>query len=58
MKKFIEGEDYYFNEKGLMVFTSKFLLERGRCCGRKCENCPYNHINVPKEKVHIKKFDE
>ncbi len=37
----IEGEDYYFNENGLMVFTAAYLLKRGYCCGNGCLNCPY-----------------
>ena len=36
-----EGEDYYFNEKGLITFTAKYLLERGYCCGNGCRHCPY-----------------
>ncbi|MDQ3393526.1 MAG: DUF5522 domain-containing protein [Bacteroidota bacterium] len=40
--KLQEGEDYYFNEEGLMVFTSAYLLKRGYCCKNKCRNCPYN----------------
>ncbi len=48
MNKFVEGEDYYFNDDGLMVLTKRYLLKRGYCCGKKCENCPYDHINVPK----------
>jgi len=42
-----EGIDYYFNEDGYLVFTWKYLLERGYCCGNGCRNCPYNYINVP-----------
>lgn len=37
--------DYYF-EKGLMVMTKEYLLNRGYCCGNKCRHCPYGHINV------------
>lgn len=40
-KKLIEGKDFYFNEEGLMVFTSKYLLERGYCCKSGCKHCPY-----------------
>jgi hypothetical protein len=45
--KLVEGEDYYF-EGGLMVLTSKFLLERGFCCGSGCRHCPY-----PTEDPHV-----
>jgi Family of unknown function (DUF5522) len=36
----VEGEDFYV-EKGLYVFTAKFLLRRGYCCGSGCRHCPY-----------------
>jgi hypothetical protein len=29
------------------VFTAQYLLDRGRCCGNGCLNCPYDYINVP-----------
>lgn len=41
-----EGEDFYFNEEGLMVLTEKYHLKRGVCCGNKCSHCPYNWKNV------------
>ncbi|TDQ14936.1 hypothetical protein DFQ04_2817 [Algoriphagus boseongensis] len=34
-------EDYYINENGLMVFTEKYHLKRGYCCGSGCKHCPY-----------------
>ncbi len=43
----IEGEDYYVNDKGLITFTSKYLLERGWCCGNGCLNCPFDYDGVP-----------
>ena len=39
---FIEDEDYYFDENGLMVLTSEYLRKRGYCCGNQCRNCPYS----------------
>ncbi len=42
-----EGVDYYLNEEGLLVFTEKFLLDRGYCCGSGCKHCPYNYEAVP-----------
>lgn len=36
-----EGEDYYLNEQGLLVFTAKYLLKRGYCCQNGCRHCPY-----------------
>jgi hypothetical protein len=44
------SEDYYFNEEGLLVFTEKFLLKRGYCCGSGCKHCPYNYEAVPEPK--------
>jgi len=49
-KKLIEGEDFYYNEKGLLVFTRKYHVERGFCCGNGCLHCPYNYQNVPEPK--------
>ena len=46
-RKLIEGEDFYYNERGFMVLTAKYHLENGRCCGNECVNCPYDHVNVP-----------
>ncbi len=45
-----EGIDYYIDENGLLVFTEKFHLERGICCGRGCKHCPYDYENVPEVK--------
>jgi hypothetical protein len=36
----VEGEDYYI-EGGLYVFTARYLLKRGYCCGSGCRHCPY-----------------
>ncbi len=36
-----EGLHYYFNEQGLMVFTERYLRERGYCCDNGCKHCPY-----------------
>ncbi|HEY0751514.1 MAG TPA: DUF5522 domain-containing protein [Chitinophagaceae bacterium] len=47
---FIEGEDYYFNEKGLITFTEGYLLRRGYCCGSGCRHCPYHYEAVPEPK--------
>lgn len=47
---FMEGIHYYFNENGLMVFTEKYHLERGFCCGNGCIHCPYNYERVPETK--------
>ena len=46
----IEDEDFYFNEDGNMVFTEKYLLRKGECCGNGCRHCPYDYINVAEPK--------
>ena len=38
-----EGVDYLY-EDGLIVFTAKFLKERGYCCDSGCRNCPYKAV--------------
>lgn len=35
-----EGLDYYL-ENGLYVFTERYHLRRGYCCGSRCRHCPY-----------------
>lgn len=32
---------FYYDEKGNVVFTEKYLRERGFCCAQKCTNCPF-----------------
>lgn len=46
----IEGQDYYLNENGLIVFTEKYHLEKGYCCGMTCRHCPYHYEAVPEPK--------
>jgi hypothetical protein len=41
MQPLKEGEDYYLNEQGLMVFTAKYHLKRGYCCQSGCRHCPF-----------------
>ncbi|WP_114777507.1 DUF5522 domain-containing protein [Botryobacter ruber] len=36
-----EGEDYYLNEQGVLVFTASYHLKRGYCCQNGCRHCPY-----------------
>jgi hypothetical protein len=36
-----ENEYYYTDKSGLLVFTEKYLLERGYCCKNGCRHCPY-----------------
>ncbi|APJ02921.1 DUF5522 domain-containing protein [Silvanigrella aquatica] len=52
-QKLIENIDYYFNEKGLMVFTKEYHLKRGYCCQSGCFHCPYNfQKSIIKEEIN------
>jgi len=42
--------DYYYDEAGLMVFTEKYHLEKGFCCGNGCRHCPFEFDAVPEPK--------
>jgi hypothetical protein len=46
-KQLQEGQDFYYNEMGYMVLTSRYHLEKGKCCGNGCLNCPFDYIKVP-----------
>ena len=46
-KQLQEGQDFYYNELGYMVLTSRYHREKGKCCGNGCLNCPFDYINVP-----------
>lgn len=37
----IEGQDFYYDPNGAMVFTREFHLARGKCCQSGCRHCPY-----------------
>lgn len=50
MNELAEGEDYYYNEEGFIVFSAKYHLQRGYCCGNGCKHCPYNYCDVPEPK--------
>jgi hypothetical protein len=34
-------DDFYYSEEGYIVFTAKYLLQRGYCCKNGCKHCPY-----------------
>ncbi len=42
----IEGEHYYYDQKGRVVLTEKYHLIRGYCCSNGCRHCPYDYVNV------------
>jgi hypothetical protein len=45
----IPGEDYYFNEAGLLVMTKEYHLKRGSCCESGCLHCPYGFKGLVKK---------
>jgi hypothetical protein len=45
-----EGIDFYFNADGYVVFTQKYHLDKGYCCGHGCLHCPYDYDCVPEPK--------
>lgn len=43
---FTEGIHFYYNKNNYVVFTEKYHLQRGYCCGNGCLHCPYSYENV------------
>jgi hypothetical protein len=41
MKKEFEENIHYYTEKGKIIFTEIYHLQRGSCCGNSCRHCPY-----------------
>ena len=41
-KSLVEGIDYYY-EGRFLVFTEKFLRDRGYCCESGCRHCPWGY---------------
>lgn len=35
------NSEFYFDKQGNVVYTEKYLRDRGYCCGKKCQHCPY-----------------
>lgn len=46
------SDDFYFDDNGNVVYTRKYLINRGYCCGNGCKYCPY----IPKHKKGTTKF--
>jgi hypothetical protein len=55
-KPLVEGEDFYW-EGPYMVFTEKFLRERGYCCESGCRHCPYGFRREQETRADDKKGD-
>ena len=41
-RELVEGEDFY-REGPYIVFTAKYLRERGYCCESGCRHCPWGY---------------
>lgn len=54
MRNFVEGRDFFYDDRGRMILTELFHMERGRCCGKTCRCCPF----VPKFKRGETKIDK
>lgn len=44
------GESY-FTDDGRFVFTARYHLRRGYCCGNGCRHCPYDAEGRPRREV-------
>jgi hypothetical protein len=53
----IEGEDYY-REGPYIVFTEKFLRERGYCCESGCRHCPYGYRRDQRRDAPVASVDD
>ena len=59
-----EGEDFYLNEDGNMVFTAAYHLKRGYCCKNGCKHCPWNYqenkgartVKINKQNITLEKI--
>ena len=41
-----DDEELYYLENGKVVFTPKYHIDRGYCCGSGCRHCPYIPTNI------------
>ena len=41
MKLNRNDSELYYLENGKVVFTPKYHISRGYCCGSNCRHCPY-----------------
>ena len=53
----IEGVDFY-KEGPYVVFTEKFLRDRGYCCESGCRHCPYGFRKDVRNDVPHGNFDD
>ena len=46
MKLNKDDKELYYLENGKVVFTPKYHLQRGDCCGSGCRHCPYIPVGI------------
>ena len=46
MKEDLIENVHYYLDHGKVVFTEKYHLSRGYCCGNKCKHCPYTEGHI------------
>lgn len=44
--------DFYLLDDGRMVFTERYHLRRGYCCGSGCRHCPFDAEGRPLARSH------
>ena len=54
----LDDDDWEILQRKPFLFSTETLLEFGKCCGKKCINCPYEpkHTLGNKNILIIKKF--
>lgn len=52
--KITDDPELYYLENGRVVFTPKYHLNRGHCCGSGCRHCPFEPKYI-KGTTNIKK---
>ena len=48
-------KELYYLENGKVVFTPKYHIERGYCCGSGCRHCPYEPKHI-KDNTQLEKL--
>ena len=46
MKLNKDDNELYYLENGKVVFTPKYHIQRGHCCGSGCRHCPYHPKHI------------
>jgi len=43
--------EFYFADDGRFVFTARYHLRRGYCCGSGCRHCPFDAEGLPRREA-------